>query len=389
MNHPKRRIALLGSSGSIGQKTLKVAERFSDRLEVTALAVNQSVDFLVEAAKKFNVPRVACGDTSKVAEVQEALGPSVEVYGGADAMEMLAAHDDVDIVVNGIVGSAGLRASLSAAASGKTLALANKESLVLAGELLMAEASKHGATVLPVDSEHSGLFQALEGITLDHVSRLIITASGGPFRGKKRHELENVVPAEALNHPIWPMGRRITVDSSTLFNKGLEVIETYHLFKIPAERIEVWVHPQSVIHGVVETNDGSMLAQMAAPDMLLPVQYSLSYPERWDCDIRPADLPNWKQLEFFDVDHETFPCLGLAYDALKSGGIMPTALNGADEIAVEAFLREELPYLGIADVLQVVLGQIKNRPADSLSAVLEADREARQLALAAVKVHAS
>jgi 1-deoxy-D-xylulose-5-phosphate reductoisomerase len=286
----------------------------------------------------------------------------------------------VDLVVNGVVGAAGLEASLRALETGKLLALANKESMVLAGELLSAAASRGGGRILPVDSEHSGLFQCLDGRESSEVSRLIITASGGPFRGRSRESLAGVTPQEALAHPVWPMGRRITVDSATLMNKGLEVIETHRLFHVPLDRIEVWVHPQSVVHALVEWVDGSLLAQMSAPDMLLPVQYAMSYPERWPAESTACRLPDWKDLRFEMPDHDTFPALRLAIRAAELGGTAPSVLNAADEVAVEAFLEGRLPFPGIVDLVASVLDAVPVRRAESLRTVLDADREAREAA---------
>jgi 1-deoxy-D-xylulose-5-phosphate reductoisomerase len=323
---------------------------------------------------------VAIADAEHLPELTEALSPGIVVEGGADAATALVRDERVDLVVNGIVGRAGLEASLETVEQGKMLAIANKESVVLAGELLMEAARRTGATVIPVDSEHSGLFQCLEGRDPAHVRRLIITASGGPFRGRSRHQLGSVTPEEALAHPIWPMGPRITVDSATLFNKGLEVIETHHLFDVPLDRIEVWVHPQSVIHALVEMTDRSMIAQVSAPDMLMPVQYAMSYPDRWETDAPVGDLPEWGTLGFETPDRETFPALGLAYRAAEEGGTAPTVLNAADEIAVEAFLEGRLPFLAIADVVEEVLDSIPPRPVDSLAVIAAVDREAREKA---------
>ena len=315
-----RRVALLGATGSIGRKALAVAERYPDRLQIAALAARGSVKALAEAACRFGVTRVAIGEADRVAELRRLLPSGATAEGGAEAVAALAGLDGVDLVVNGMIGRAGLEASLLAARRGKLLALANKESLVLAGELLMRAAGEHGARVIPVDSEHSGLFQCLEGRDPATVKRLLITASGGPFRGRRREDLAAVTPEEALRHPVWPMGPRITVDSATLFNKGLEVIETERLFGVPLERIEVWVHPQSVVHALVELADGAMLAQLSTPDMLMPVQYAMSYPERWDCAVPSCDLPRWGALGFERPDIEAFPALGLAYRAARTGG---------------------------------------------------------------------
>jgi 1-deoxy-D-xylulose-5-phosphate reductoisomerase len=257
------------------------------------------------------------------------------------------------------------------------LALANKESLVLAGEFLMAQAAKHNAQVIPIDSEHSGLFQLLEGRDSEAIRRLVITASGGPFRGRQASELADVTPEQALNHPIWPMGPRITVDSATLFNKGMEVIETHHLFGTPLDAIHVYVHPQAIVHAMIDFVDGSSLAQMSVPDMLTPVQYAMTYPDRLFCKTEPLDLAACGQLTFEQPNLEAFPALSLAYEAARQGGTAPTAMNAADEIAVEAFLNKRLSFTGIVKVIDSVLQNVGTMPADSLGAVDEADREAR------------
>jgi 1-deoxy-D-xylulose-5-phosphate reductoisomerase len=375
-----RRVAILGSTGSIGKKAVAVAERHSNRIRVVSLSARQSVDELANQAGRLGVVRVALDDGSRLDELKALLPSGVTAEAGPEAVAALAGDEEVDLIVNGVVGRAGLEASLVALTSGKMLALANKESLVLAGELLMEAARDHGGILLPVDSEHSGLFQCLEGRNPDQIRRLIITASGGPFRGRSRRDLDGVTPAEALMHPVWPMGPRITVDSATLFNKGLEVIETHHLFGTPLDRIAIWVHPQSVIHALVELRDHSLVAQVSAPDMMMPVQYAMSYPERWDVEAPECRLPDWGTLEFEMPDVETFPALGLAYRAAEKGGTAPAVLNAADETAVEAFLAGRLPFLAITDVVEEVLETVAARPARSLGAVVDADREARETA---------
>jgi 1-deoxy-D-xylulose-5-phosphate reductoisomerase len=380
-----RRVAILGSTGSIGRKAISVAKRYPDRIQVVSLAARRSAAELARQATEVGATRVAITDAEHLPELTEALSPGVAVDGGADAVTALVHDENVDLVVNGIVGRAGLEASLETVERGKMLAIANKESVVLAGELLMDTARRTGATVIPVDSEHSGLFQCLEGRDPEHVSRLIITASGGPFRGQSRHQLGSVTPEQALAHPVWPMGPRISVDSATLFNKGLEVIETYRLFGVPLDRIEVWVHPQSVVHALVEMTDRSMIAQVSAPDMLMPVQYAMSYPDRWATDAPIGDLPNWGTLGFEMPDRETFPALDLAYRAAERGGTSPTVLNAADEVAVEAFLEGHLPFLSIADVVEEVLEAIPPRPVGSLDVITSVDRQAREKAHSLLK----
>ena len=352
---------------------------------MVGLAARRSVTELVQQANEVGASRVAITDAEHLPDLVEALSPGVSVEGGVDAVTDLVHDENVDLVVNGIVGRAGLEASLATVELGKMLAIANKESVVLAGELLMSAARETGSVVVPVDSEHSGLFQCLEGRDPEHVNRLIITASGGPFRGKSRHQLGSVTPEEALAHPVWPMGPRISVDSATLFNKGLEVIETHRLFGVPLDRIEVWVHPQSVIHALVEMADRSMIAQVSAPDMLMPVQYAMSYPDRWETDAPIGDLTHWGTLGFETPDLETFPALGLAYRAAERGGTAPTVLNAADEVAVEAFLEGHIPFLSIAEVVEETLEATPPQPVDSLEAITVADREAREKARSLLK----
>jgi len=375
-----RRVAILGCTGSIGRKAVAVARRYPERFQVVALSAYNSFELAAEQAALLGVSRVVMGDAQAAEAVRSRLPGTTTVEHGPQALADLASLPQVDLVVNGVVGRAGLEASLAAASAGKILALANKESLVLAGELLMSTARGAGAHVLPVDSEHSGLFQALEGKSADEVAHLLITASGGPFRGRSARELADVTPEEALNHPVWPMGPRITVDSATLFNKGLEVIETHHLFDVPLDRIQVWVHPQSVVHALVRFRDSSILAQLSAPDMMLPVQYAMSYPERWDCDTPDCALPDWGTLEFEQPARDVFGALDLAYETGARGGTAPTALNAADEIAVEAFLARRIRFPAILDVLRRTLDQVTVYPADSLEAIDTADREAREVA---------
>lgn len=377
-----RRVAVLGSTGSIGRKAVAVAERYPERLRVVSLAAYRSTDELAAQGSRLGVDSVVVGDPTQQDALATKVPAGVNVGAGPGAVAALAAAPDVDLVVNAVVGRAGLEASFAAVAEGKRLALANKESLVLAGELLMETARENGATVLPVDSEHSGLFQCLEGREKDDVRRLVITASGGPFRGRSRAELERVTPAEALEHPVWPMGPRITVDSATLFNKGLEVIETHHLFGTPLDAIGVWVHPQSVIHAFVELTDGSLIAQLSAPDMMMPVQYAMSHPERWEASAPECRLPDWGALGFEMPDLETFPAITVAVQAARKGGTSPAALNAADEVAVEAFLANEIPFLAVTDVVQEVVETVESRPATSLEAIIDADREAREVARA-------
>ena len=371
-----RRIAVLGATGTIGEKALAVVEEYPGRFQVVSLAAGRASPRLAEQAARFRVRKVAIATE----EARLAFPPGTEVSRGAEAVAALAADPDVDLVLNGIVGRAGLEASLAALRAGKMLALANKESLVIAGELLMNTAREHGGRVLPIDSEHSGLFQCLAGRSMDEVRRLYITASGGPFRTRPLAELHTVRPEEALRHPVWSMGPRITVDSATLLNKGLEIIETHWLFGVPSEAIHVWIHPQSVVHAIVEWRDGSLFAQLSAPDMILPVQYAMSFPERWERAAPLCRLPDWKELEFEEPDPERFPSVALARSALARGGTAPAALNAADEVAVDAFLNGRIGFLDIIALVSRVVESLPIRAADTVASIAAADRDARDKA---------
>ncbi len=378
---PKRRVVVLGSTGSVGEKALSVVRSFSDQLGVLGLFTNRRVARLAEQVREFKPAWVGVGDADAAAEFdRSALPPGTVFRVGESSLAELAGLGEAQLVVNAVVGSAGLAPSLAALQAGTHLALANKESVVLAGELLMKTARISGAKILPIDSEHSGLLQCLEGRKIEDVSRVILTASGGPFRNHSAEQLATVKPADALNHPVWPMGPRITVDSATLLNKGFEVLEAHWLFGIPVERIEVLVHPQSIVHALIEMKDGSVIAQLAAPDMVLPVQYAMSWPERWDAPMPPLDLTRLAALEFSAPDRKRFPGLELAYAAARRGGVMPAVLNAADEVAVEAFLAGDLRFMEIPEVLKAVMDGAPEGPADSLEAVLEADRMARERA---------
>lgn len=381
---PPRRLVILGSTGSIGEKALSVARRFPDRFTVVALYARQKVERLAEQVAFFRPEVVAVGDPAAAARFDRSCLPAgAHFLTGEASLTELAALPGVDLVVNAVVGGAGLSPTLAALRAGHTLALANKESLVLAGELVMRTAAETGTPILPIDSEHSGLFQCLDGRPTADVSRVVLTASGGPFRNHTLAELGRVTAAEALVHPVWPMGPRITVDSATLLNKGFEVLEAHWLFGLPVNRIDVLVHPQSIVHALVELEDGSVIAQMAAPDMELPVQYALSWPERWSAPFPPLDLTRGP-LEFMAPDPHRFPCLGIAFRAGEAGGVLPAMLNAADEIAVAAFLEGRIRFQEIAAVLEEVLAGAPDWPADSLARVMEADRLGRELAVRAI-----
>lgn len=387
----KRRIVVLGSTGSIGVQTLDVVRRHPDKLEIIGLAAGTRAKELLVQAQEFNVAHLALGSRNNIsAEVLEGLSEQVErasrseVSGGSfsqgpDGVADLCKIPEADLVVNALVGAAGLRASYETLKAGKVLALANKESLVVGGDLIMPLAQNPG-DLMPIDSEHGAIYQCLLGENPKEVSKLWVTASGGPFRGKKRADLERVTSAQALHHPTWNMGAKITIDSSTLMNKGLEVIEAHHLFAMPYEKIEVVVQPQSAIHSMVEFTDGSVKAHLGTTDMRIPIQFALSYPERWDAPVKPLDFRTLGTLEFAAPDTETFRCLALARMAGTRGGTLPCAMNAANEIAVAAFLEERCSYLGIAEVVEATMDACKVESAESIGQLGEVDAWARSFA---------
>ncbi|HJI80774.1 MAG TPA: 1-deoxy-D-xylulose-5-phosphate reductoisomerase [Eggerthellaceae bacterium] len=387
----KRRIVILGSTGSIGTQTLDVVRRHSDKLEVVGLAAGSHAKELLAQAKEFNVSHLALGvRNSASASVLEDLSEHVEQtsrtssYGGSftqgsDAVVDLCRLPEADLVVNALVGAAGLQASYETLQAGKVLALANKESLVVGGDLIMPLAKKPG-DLMPIDSEHGAIYQCLLGENPEEVSKLWVTASGGPFRGKKREDLKSVTPAQALAHPTWHMGAKITIDSSTLMNKGLEVIEAHHLFAMPYDKIEVVVQPQSAIHSMVEFKDGSVKAHLGTTDMRIPIQFALSYPDRWSAPVEPLDFRTLGSLEFAAPDTETFRCLTLARIAGSTGGTLPCAMNAANEIAVAAFLEERCSYLGIPEVVEATMDACRVESVESIDQLLEVDAWARDYA---------
>ena len=355
-----RGIAILGSTGSIGCNALSVALSHPERLEVIGLAAGANASRFLAQVERHRPRVISMASDDGLASVHAGLSASARgsVEGswvGADGLRAVATHPDVDLVLCATTGTTALDAVFAAIEAGKTIALANKEVLVMAGGLVMAAARRCGVSILPVDSEHNAIHQCLHGRPTDQTTRLILTASGGPFRDWSPGRLSRVTTAEALTHPTWQMGRKITVDSATLMNKGLEVIEARWLFEIPAEQIDVVVHPQSVVHSLVELRDGSQIAQLGATDMRLPIQYAFSYPDRWETSVPALDLARCGQLDFERPDTDRFPCLGLAYRALRGGTALPVALNAANEVAVEAFLDETLPFTGIPVVVASAL----------------------------------
>jgi len=373
-----RRILIVGSTGSIGTQALDVVSR-SDSLEVVGLAAHSNAELLLEQAEAFSVDRVALADPDAAARAAERWTDG-DVLAGAEGLVSLITDTDCDLVLNALVGSAGLGPTVAALGEGIDLALANKESLVVGGELVMALAEATGAQIVPVDSEHSALQQLVAGQGPGTVERLVLTASGGPFRGRSAAELEHVTREEALAHPTWDMGGKITIDSATLMNKGLELIEARHLFGVSYDRIDVVVHPQSIVHALVHLNDGASLAHLGYPDMRVPISYALHYPERADVPVQTLDLARLGELTFEPPDTDTFACLRLAREAAAAGGTAPCVLNAANEVAVHAFLADELSFLGIAEVIERTLDALPPRAVGHFSDLYRADAEARDLA---------
>ncbi len=367
------RVAVLGSTGSIGQQALDVARRYPDRIEIVALAAYSSQELLRAQADAFGVSRIALGDPAAARRAADELGRAVP--GGAGAIEEMAAEGSADVVLNALVGAAGLRASLAALRTGGRLALANKESLVAGGSLLTALGADR---IIPVDSEHSAIYQCLVGEERAPVARLWLTASGGPFRGATAEDLASVTVEAALAHPRWTMGPKITIDSATLMNKGLEVIEAHHLFGVDYDRISVVVHPQSCVHSMVEFSDGSVKAHLGATDMRIPIQYAFSYPERWDAPAPPVDFLSLGSLDFESPDPLTFRCLALAFDAGREGGTLPAVMNAANEVAVAAFLDRRTTFASIPVIVERVMDAHASTKADSVEAIEAADAWARR-----------
>jgi len=378
----KRKVVLLGSTGSIGTSTLKVAADIPDRMEIVALAANSSVESLAAQARETGVKHVALYDASKEAELRAALPRDVTVHLGTEGLLEISTLAEADMVLVAIVGTAGLQPALAAIDAGKDLAIASKEILVMAGELVMNAAAKKGVNVLPVDSEHNAIYQCLNGHQGGEreVSRLILTASGGPFRQTPAQDLENVTVEQALKHPTWEMGRKITIDSSTLFNKGLEMIEARWLFGIEMERIDVIVHPQSIVHSMVEYIDGSVLAQMSNPDMCFPIQYAVTWPDRVAGGLKPLDFSELAKLEFEAPRYDVFPALNLAKRAGEAGGTLPAVYNAANEIAVDAFCDGKIGYTDIWGTVEKVMDAHQVQPADDLQTLIDADADARKAA---------
>jgi 1-deoxy-D-xylulose-5-phosphate reductoisomerase len=372
-----KRVVLLGSTGSIGTSTIKVAEDLPDQLRLVGLAAGNNVELLLEQVRKHQPEAVSIADPEKAKALRGMLGATVEVYCGAEGLMRLATLPSADIVLIAIVGTAGLQPALAAIRAGKDIAIASKEILVMAGEIVMNEAREHGVRVLAVDSEHSAIFQCLDGKPAASVRKLWLTASGGPFRQTPKEEFGQITVERALKHPSWVMGRKITIDSATLFNKGLEMIEARWLFDIEMARVDVVVHPQSVVHSMVEFVDGSMLAQLSTPDMCLPIQYALTYPERSRSERVHTNLAKLGALTFEEPDLERFPAINLARQAGEIGGTLPAVLNAANEVAVEAFVNRRISFCDISTVVGRTLKAHKPTAHPNLEQILEADHWAR------------
>ena len=372
-----KKVIILGSTGSIGTQALEVCERAG--YKVTALAAGNNIELLETQARKFGVKAVAVFNTEKADALKLKLADTdIKVLGGTDGVCEIA-RLEADIVLNSIVGIAGLRPTLAAIETGTDIALANKETLVTGGEIVNRKAKEKGVKILPVDSEHSAIFQSLQGAPKNSLKKILLTASGGPFYSKTRMDLENATVKDALNHPNWSMGAKITIDSATLMNKGLEVIEAVHLFGLPADKIEVLVHRQSIVHSGVELSDGAVIAQLGTPDMRLPIQYALTYPERSDYSFETLDLFKVGTLTFEKPDTDTFRCLPLCIEAINRGGLAPTAVNGANEEAVKLFLEGKCRFLDIADFVEKALLNVDNKKDFTLEDILNADKSAREL----------
>jgi len=379
-----KKIAILGSTGSIGRSALEVASRFPDRFRVLGITAGKNVSLLTEQILQFNPEVVAVSDEETYKNLKSQIpnlkSQNIELLFGTEGISRVAALPDADIVISAIVGAAGLLPIIAAVRASKTVALANKEALVMAGDIVMTEAKKYGAAILPIDSEHSAIFQCITGHEKRFIKKIILTASGGPFVGRTIRELEGVSPEDALKHPNWNMGKKITIDSATFMNKGLEVIEAYHLFGLPPEKIDVLVHPQSIIHSIVEFIDGTYLAQLSTPDMKGPIAYALSYPERLYDIMETLEWEKLSALTFKRPDNETFPCLSLCYEAIKAGGTMPAVLNASNEIAVAAFLDGISGFNDISVIIKKVMDSHKLQPASDIDVILKADSWARDKA---------
>jgi 1-deoxy-D-xylulose-5-phosphate reductoisomerase len=387
-------LSILGSTGSIGTNTLRVVASYPNEFRVVGLSAGKNVALLAEQVESVHPEVVSTGSENTSHQLQSLLKrkgyamSATRFVHGVDGHTDVSCHPKASVVLSAITGAAGLLPTYRALEQGKTIALANKEALVMAGQLMMAQARKKGVDILPVDSEHNAIHQCLRGSRHSEVRRLILTASGGPFRNTPKEQFSQVTREQALNHPTWRMGRKITIDSATLMNKGLEVIEASWLFEVSPDKIDVIIHPQSVVHSMVEFLDGSILAQLGIADMRIPIQYALTYPERWNSTLESLEIEKLSKLEFFAPDREKFRCLALAYQALRLGGTAPAVLNAANEIVVEAFLNDNIAFHSIPQIIEAVLETHPRQYASNLDSVLEADGWARKEAIKLSKQHA-
>lgn len=378
MDHPKKHIAILGSTGSIGTQALEVIAAHPESFEVEVLTAQNNADLLIEQAKKFNPNAVVIVNEDSYSKVKEALLPlNIKVFAGENALSSVVQMDAIDLVLTALVGYSGLKPTIKAIEAGKNIALANKETLVVAGELVTRLAREKGVNIYPVDSEHSAIFQCIVGEFHNPIEKIILTASGGPFRGRKRDELLSVTKVQALKHPNWTMGAKVTIDSASLMNKGLEVIEAKWLFGLKADQVEVVVHPQSIIHSMVQFEDGSIKAQLGLPDMRLPIQFALSYPERLKSAFPRFDFTKYPALTFEKPDTETFRNLALAFEALAQGGNMPCVLNAANEVAVQEFLQDRIGFLQMSEVVERCLTKMDYIASPGYEDYVNTDKETR------------
>ncbi|WP_339321304.1 1-deoxy-D-xylulose-5-phosphate reductoisomerase [Paenibacillus sp. FSL W8-0194] len=375
-----KKISVLGSTGSIGTQTLDVAAKHSEHFQIEGLAAGGNIALLLEQARRFKPRKVSVATRELAEQIKAEVPAGTEVFYGDQGLIEIAAGTDADIVVTAVMGSLGLPSTLAAIEAGKTIGLANKETLVTAGHIVTARAREKGVKLLPIDSEHSAIFQCLNGENPKDLASITLTASGGSFRDRTRDELKHVTVEDALKHPNWSMGAKITIDSATMVNKGLEVIEAHWLFGLPYEQINVLLHPESIIHSFVEFRDTSIIAQLGNPDMRVPIQYALTYPERWESPSRPLSLAEVGKLQFREMDFERFPCLRLAYECGKMGGTATTAFNAANEVAVARFLRKEISFLQIEDIIERVLDRHHNIPEPELAEIEACDKRTREAA---------
>jgi 1-deoxy-D-xylulose-5-phosphate reductoisomerase len=374
-----KNICILGSTGSIGKNSLEVIANFPDRYRVTYLTTNRNIDLLHQQITRFKPKGVAVLEKGAASALKHTLNGSVSLFQGTEGLMDVVRRDDIDIVISSLVGFSGLQPTIEAIKRGKTVALANKETLVVAGEIITRLVKEHGTTLIPVDSEHSAILQCLAGEKQENISKLILTASGGPFLTTDKKDFVNLTVEAALKHPNWNMGNKITIDSATMMNKGLEVIEAHWLFGLPPEKIEVLIHPQSIIHSMVEFVDGSVKAQLGVPDMKIPIQYALTYPDRAPSVYKRVDFANLREMTFFKPDMNKFECLALAYQVLQCGGTAPAILNAANEVAVELFLQKKITFNQIPMLIREAMERIPIQPSPSLEDIIAADAAARKI----------